>query len=99
MFFGSQPHIYESSKGEGRLNAAFANVVPMEMAVSFHCVQGCAVGGGRLKWRVNGNGKGQSDEKDAACFMLSSLLLVVPLYSCLLVPKDISTFLLVVLLF
>lgn len=26
MFFGNQPHIYKPSKGEGRLNAAFAKI-------------------------------------------------------------------------
>lgn len=37
----------------------FVNLVPMEMAVSAHCVEGCAVRGGKLKWRGNEKGEGQ----------------------------------------
>lgn len=126
MFFGSQPHIYKPSKGEGRLNATFVNLVPMEMAVSFHCVQGCAIGGGKLKWRANGMEKDKSIKRmmhtssprivsSRSCHhsfwlhfftvvfiihflphWLNGCVLTNPI-SCWIVPKDIRTYLRVLL--
>lgn len=37
----------------------FVNLVPMEMAASVDCVEGCSVGGGKLKWRLIEKGEGQ----------------------------------------
>lgn len=56
---GTQLHVHKpSSAGEGRLHAAFVNLVPMEMAASVHCVESCTVRGGQLKWKGTEKGEG-----------------------------------------